>query len=167
MVVHPDLEHSVVNKAWGEAAIGHATVRYLCDIYPGQTPIDIATEQAIIEQHDRIVFQFPLYWYGAPYKLKEWMDVVITNGWAYGEGGDKMEQKEIGVAVSCGGGEDQFSLGGIQCYPLATYMSVFEGMCAFVRAKYIGQHAIYSTYQPDIQERLPQNCQEYITFLEK
>ena len=93
IVVHPTLSTSTINKAWSEAAYGHATLHFLYDAYPNGASFDIAAEQALIEAHDRIVFQFPLYWYAAPYLLKKWLDEVITYGWAYGEGGDKMEGK--------------------------------------------------------------------------
>ena len=95
IVVHPTLSTSTINKAWSEAACGHATLHFLYDAYPNGASFDIAAEQALIEAHDRIVFQFPLYWHAAPYLLKKWLDEVITYGWAYGEGGDKMEGKEL------------------------------------------------------------------------
>ena len=111
IVVHPTLSTSTINKAWSEAACGHATLHFLYDAYPNGASFDIAAEQALIEAHDRIVFQFPLYWYAAPYLLKKWLDEVITYGWAYGEGGDKMEGKELAVAVSCGGKKEEFLTG--------------------------------------------------------
>lgn len=167
IVVHPTLSTSTINKAWSEAACGHATLHFLYDAYPNGASFDIAAEQALIEAHDRIVFQFPLYWYAAPHLLKKWLDEVITYGWAYGEGGDKMEGKELAVAVSCGGKKEEFSEGGIQCHSLANYMQVFDGIAAFVRAKYIGVHALYDSYNPATKENLPANCSEYVRFLEQ
>ncbi len=167
IVVHPTLHTSKINKAWSEAARGHTTLHFLYDAYPEGKPFDVASEQALVEAHDRIVFQFPLYWYAAPYLLKKWLDEVITFGWAYGEGGDKMEGKEIAVAVSCGGKEDQFTEGGIQCHTLAHYMQVFDGIAAFVRGKYIGFHALYDSYNPAIDNTLEENCTRYIQFLKQ
>ena len=34
-----------------------------------------------------IVFQHPFYWYSTPAILKEWQDLVLEHGWAYGAGG--------------------------------------------------------------------------------
>ena len=51
IVAHPDLEHSVINKAWMEALTGHATIHSLCDAYPAGTPIDVAHERALVEGH--------------------------------------------------------------------------------------------------------------------
>lgn len=167
IVAHPHIEKSVVNRYWVDALIGKVSFRFLADATPLDSPIDIANEQEILEQYDRIIFQFPLYWYGAPALLKRWLDEVMTFGWAYGPGGDKLEGKELGIAVSCGGAEDQFSTAGFQLYTLADYMKQYEGVAAFVRAKWIGIHAIYDTFAQDITDRLPLNTQEYLTFLNK
>lgn len=86
IVAHPDLEHSVINKAWMEALTGHATIHSLCDAYPTGTPIDVAHERALVERHDRVILQFPLYWYSAPAILKQWTDEVFGEGWAFGKG---------------------------------------------------------------------------------
>ncbi|WP_373811713.1 NAD(P)H-dependent oxidoreductase, partial [Porphyromonas loveana] len=64
IVVHPDLDHSVINKAWTKAVEGAATIHNLYGQYPDGR-IDVAHEQALLEAHDRIIFQFPLYWYAA------------------------------------------------------------------------------------------------------
>lgn len=164
IVAHPHIEQSVINKAWIEALTGHVTIHQLYHAYPQGTPIDVAHEQALVEEHDRIIFQYPLYWYAAPALLKEWIDTVLTDGWAYGAGGDALVNKEIAAAVSCGGKEHEFCSTGNQKNSLATYLSVYQGIAAFARTKYIGFHAIYDTYGPTIQERLPDNCQEYVRF---
>ena len=39
--------------------------------------------------HDVVIFQFPLFWYSTPPILKQWQDIVLEYGWAYGEGGTK------------------------------------------------------------------------------
>lgn len=164
VVAHPDLVHSTVSKAWIEALLGHVTIHSLYDTYPAGTPIDVAHEQALVEQHSRIIFQFPLYWYSAPALLKTWMDEVFREGWAYGSGGDAWVGREMGVAVSCGSSEDKFAPGQQQLHSLATYLSPYEGAAAFARATYIGFHAFYDTYNPTVADRLPENCEAYLRF---
>jgi glutathione-regulated potassium-efflux system ancillary protein KefG len=36
-------------------------------------------------EHELIVFQHPMQWFGAPALLKEWFDMVLRRGWAYGD----------------------------------------------------------------------------------
>lgn len=166
IVVHPNIEQSVINKAWIKAIEGEATIHDIYANYPdGQ--INIEHEQALLEKHDRIIFQFPLYWYAAPYLLKKWMDEVFTEGWAYGNGGDKMENKELSAAVSCGSPESAFAEGAQQCHSLRNYLNIFDGIAAFLRANFTGYHACYDSYNPQLKEVLPANCEAYLKFVKE
>ncbi|QAR32709.1 flavodoxin family protein [Geovibrio thiophilus] len=60
-----------------------------------------AEQQALVEA-DRIVFQFPFNWYSLPWILKQWVDEVITYGFAYGEGGDKLKDKSVILSFTTG-----------------------------------------------------------------
>lgn len=64
IVVHPDLAESRVNKRWMQELKKQSsvTVHNLYEIYPDEQ-INVAHEQKLLEQHDRIVLQFPFYWY--------------------------------------------------------------------------------------------------------
>ncbi len=65
-------------------------------------------EQRLIEDHDRIIFQYPLYWYSTPPLFKKWFDSVLLYGWAYGPDGSKTAGKEIGVAISTYGTHESY-----------------------------------------------------------
>ena len=77
-VFHPSLEGSSrVNKKLSDAArqIG-LDVRDMYMIYP-DFRIDIKREQEVLTHTDRIVLQFPMYWYSTPALLKQWEDDVL------------------------------------------------------------------------------------------
>jgi len=81
---HPNFAASTVNArlaAEAEKQDG-VVVRRLYDLYP-DFRIDVAAEQAALTASDRIVLQFPMYWYSCPPLLKKWEDDVLTYGWAY------------------------------------------------------------------------------------
>ena len=44
--------------------------------------VNADTEHELLEAADRVILQFPFYWYSSPALLKEWEDEVITAGWA-------------------------------------------------------------------------------------
>ena len=102
LVFHPHLEKSQVNRKLMDAAneTGDVTVVDEYAAYP-DFKINVEHEQELIETHDRIVLQFPFYWYSSPALLKQWEDDVIKAGWAYG-GGRALEGKEFMLAVSTG-----------------------------------------------------------------
>lgn len=76
----------------------------------GQSRVNAAPAKAV-EEADRIVFQFPIFWFPSPALLKEWEDKVLEHGWAYGSEGHAFEGKEFGVAVSTGSPESAYQTG--------------------------------------------------------
>lgn len=112
-VFHPQLETgSRINQALAQAA-GQAgvQVRDVYQLYP-DFQIDVAAEQAALADADRIVLQFPIFWYQVPALLKQWFDDVLAYGWAYGTGGDALQGKEILLAASFGAGADDYTADG-------------------------------------------------------
>lgn len=63
---------------------------------------DVPAEQNELLEADRIVFQFPFNWYSLPWLLKQWVDEVLTYGFAYGEGGDKLKGKPVILSFTTG-----------------------------------------------------------------
>ncbi len=100
VVAHPDLSNSRINATWCNAiqSLADVTVIDLYERYPSGK-IDIVAEQRLIEEHDRIVLQFPMQWYNCTPLLKQWIDDVFAAGWAYG-GGRAVEGKTLCIAVS-------------------------------------------------------------------
>ena len=69
---------------------GDITFHDLYEHYPDFN-IDMEAEQRLLTEHDVIVWQHPLYWYSAPALLKQWIDIVLDFGWAYGPGGTSLK----------------------------------------------------------------------------
>jgi putative NADPH-quinone reductase len=84
VVAHPDLSQSKANAALVDAVrdLPHVTVHDLYATYP-DFQIDADAEQALLAEHDVIVFQHPVYWYNTTPLLKQWQDKVFTHGWAF------------------------------------------------------------------------------------
>ncbi|EOH3839264.1 TPA: NAD(P)H-dependent oxidoreductase [Campylobacter jejuni] len=40
--------------------------------------IDVDKELALLKEADKIIFQFPLFWFSTPSLLKEWQDRVLS-----------------------------------------------------------------------------------------
>ena len=111
LVFHPNLSDSRVNKTWKmqlEESGKIATSRDMYAEYP-DFQIDVEKEQQLLLEHDRIVFQFPFYWYATPPLLKKWLDDVLTYHFAYGSEGDKLKGKDMQLIVSVGGQQKFYS----------------------------------------------------------
>ncbi len=85
LFAHPSQHRSEANKPLFEQAkrIEGVTCVDLYAEYP-TFKINIDREQKRLLDHDIIIFQFPLYWYSTPAILKEWQDLVLEYGFAYG-----------------------------------------------------------------------------------
>lgn len=105
IMAHPNLAQSRFNRAWQAALLQEdVTCHDLYATYP-DGKIDPEKEHALLKTHDRIVFQFPLYWYSTPALLKEWQDVVLTHGFAFGSTGVYLQGKSFMLAISAGSSE--------------------------------------------------------------
>lgn len=109
LFAHPALERSVANAAMLEAVrdLEHVTVHDLYEAYPDFL-IDVPREQELVEANERIVIQHPFFWYSTPAIVKEWFDLVLEFGWAYGEGGDRLHGKSVLSAITTGGSKEAY-----------------------------------------------------------
>ncbi|MFB7496728.1 NAD(P)H-dependent oxidoreductase [Streptomyces sp. NPDC056161] len=64
---------------------------------------DITLEQQLLRDHERIVWQFPWYWYSVPAVLKARIDQVLTHGFAYGSSGTALRGKTLHLVTSTAG----------------------------------------------------------------
>jgi glutathione-regulated potassium-efflux system ancillary protein KefG len=127
LFAHPRLRRSVVQRAMLAAIAGlhDITVRDLYAEYPDFL-IDARREQASIADHDLIVLQHPLYWYSSPAIVKEWLDIVLEEGWAYGEGGEALRGKCLLNALSTGGPQEAYHGRGRNRFPVRSLLAPFD-----------------------------------------
>ncbi|MGL5644275.1 NAD(P)H-dependent oxidoreductase, partial [Cetobacterium sp.] len=73
IATHPNIKESRVNKVWIEnlKKESNITVRFLDEIYKDIKKIDIEKEKKFLEKAERVVFQFPFYWYSMPALMRE------------------------------------------------------------------------------------------------
>ncbi|SFE44019.1 Putative NADPH-quinone reductase (modulator of drug activity B) [Paenibacillus algorifonticola] len=165
IVTHPDLLSSRINKAWINELRKHdnITIHSLYEEYPAEE-IDTAREQSLLKAHDRIIFQYPLYWYSSPPLLKKWFDAVLQHGWAYGEGGDNMQGKEIGVAISTGGSLQSYEPEGANRFTIRELMRPVEALAHFIGASYLPPFTLGDIFHVT-EEQLEQSKMAYVNHI--
>lgn len=109
LLCHPALHRSRMNRRLAAAidGIDGVTVHDLYAAYP-DFDIDVEHEQRLLAAHDTIVWQHPFYWYSTPALLKEWQDIVLEFGWAYGPAGTALQGKLFLSAVTTGAQADAY-----------------------------------------------------------
>ena len=143
--VHPAPQKSRANRALLEAARGVAevTVNDLYEAYP-DFHLDVAREQALLDGHDAVVFQHPFYWYSAPSLLKEWQDLVLTLGYAYGPGGTRLQGKTLGSAITTGGPAEAYAAEGQNRYPIAALLAPFDQTARLCGMRYAEPFVVHA-----------------------
>ncbi|MDE1547622.1 NAD(P)H-dependent oxidoreductase [Jeotgalibaca caeni] len=137
IISHPYLQESQTQQFLRESLPDHdVTWHHLEEYYPDGN-IDLQKEQSLLSQHDRILFQFPLYWYSSPPILKHWQDVVLTEGFAYGKNGTSLTGKEFGIVVATGVHEYEYQPGARENYTMAELMRPFQAMAQKCRMTYL------------------------------
>lgn len=168
VIAHPNIEESVINKRWIkelEKEQEGFTIHKLYEVYPDEK-IDVKREQSLVESHDSLVLQFPVYWFNSPPLMKKWLDEVFTSGWAYGPGGKKMTNRKVALAVSAGGTEDKdYATDGRYGSTLEKVLLPFELTFQYTSAFYRGFTAFYGAEHEAIDERIEKSAVNYINFL--
>ncbi|WP_265457015.1 NAD(P)H-dependent oxidoreductase [Enterococcus sp. HY326] len=138
LVFHPDLTTSNVNAKLAESIkdLANIEVRDMYQLYP-DFKIDAAAEQAVLEKADRIVLQFPMYWYSSPALVKQWENAVLAYGWAHGTDGNKLHGKELLIAVTPGAPTELYGHGNGFKYSVTDLLRPFQAASNLIGTKFI------------------------------
>jgi len=144
LFAHPVLERSRVNRRLidGVRDLDGVTVHDLYETYP-TLAIDVGREQALCEAHDVVVLHHPFYWYSAPAIIKEWLDLVLEHGWAYGLGGAALQGKLMFNAVTTGGGDDAYRHDGYNRFTMRELLAPFDQTAHLCGMRYLAPFVVH------------------------
>lgn len=143
---HPGHKYSHVNRVMAREAAGLGGITFV-DLYRDYPRFDINvdTEQQRLLDHDVILFQFPLFWYSTPSIIKEWQDLVLEHGFAYGADGDRLAGKHMMLAITAAGPEDAYTDRGYQHYPLRTFLTPLEQTARLCKMAFPAPYVLYAS----------------------
>ncbi|WP_155286937.1 NAD(P)H-dependent oxidoreductase [Lacticaseibacillus zhaodongensis] len=108
-VAHPHIARSNTQSFLKETAALEPTATW--HELDGAT-LNLAAERKQLLASDRIVLQFPLYWYSAPAALWNWLDQVWVKNVVYGPDDGLLQGKSLGLVVSYSEPPRDYDLGG-------------------------------------------------------
>jgi glutathione-regulated potassium-efflux system ancillary protein KefG len=161
LIAHPDLRHSRVNRYWEQYLRQHPdiTVHNLYAAYPNGI-IDHVREREMLFNHDRIVFQFPLYWFSAPALLKKWQDEVLASLWSETEG-KQLSGKDLILAISTGAPQSSYGPDGFNHFTLEELMRPYQAMANMNGLNFLPMFSFYHALQATDTE-IFLSAQEYV-----
>lgn len=163
---HPGQQFSRANIAMINAArsVKGTTIVDLYAEYP-RHDIDVPREQQRLLDHDTILFQFPLYWYSTPSLIKEWLDLVLQHGFAYGHEADKLTGKTMMLAVTAGGAEEAYTAVGYQQYPLRTFLTPLEQTARLCKMRFTAPYVLYGALSAGTEKDIESHASGYAALL--
>jgi glutathione-regulated potassium-efflux system ancillary protein KefG len=148
LFAHPRLEKSRSNRI----LLRHLpreediTFRDLYELYPDFN-VNVAAEQAALLAHDVVVLHHPMYWYSAPPLVKQWIDLVLAFGWAYGPGGTALKGKTAFHVVTTGGPEAAYQLDGFHGFTLAEFLRPLQRTMTLCGMTWLPPFAVHGTHR--------------------
>lgn len=113
LFAHPYFEHSTTNVELIKAYQNNPNIvfRDLYEDYP-DFHIQPFRERKRIVDFDRIIFHYPMIWFGMPPLLKLWLEEVFDMKWLNEGFPNPLAGKECAIVVTVGGSEESYSTTG-------------------------------------------------------
>jgi len=147
LFAHPAIGKSRINRLLIDSIkdTDGITLNNLYENYP-DFYIDVVKEQQLLQLHDIIVWQHPFYWYSSPSLLKEWFDLVLQHGFAYGIKGRALEGKKVFSIISTGGSREVYSVEGRNHFTINQFLVPFKQSAILCRMEYLPPFVIHGSH---------------------
>jgi glutathione-regulated potassium-efflux system ancillary protein KefG len=167
LFAHPRFERSANNSLLVSQIplIPEITFHDLYENYPDFN-INIEKEKKLLIDHDVIIWHHPFYWYSSPPLLKQWIDLVLEFGWAYGPGGNALEGKIVFNCLTVGGPRTAYSREGYNRYTVPELLSPFNQTAYLCKMIYLPPFALHGTHRIPYEEKMIVSSQ-YKVMIEK
>jgi glutathione-regulated potassium-efflux system ancillary protein KefG len=148
LFAHPRLEKSRINRKLLESIPKDlpVTLHDLYETYPDFN-IDIEAEKKLLLEHEVIIWQHPFYWYSCPALLKQWIDMVLEIGWAYGPGGHQLSGKSAFNVITTGGPQEAYTHEGRHRFTIEELLAPFNQTAFLCQMNYLPPFSIQGTHR--------------------
>lgn len=166
LFAHPAFEKSHVHRQLVRAVaeLPNVTFHDLYESYPDFN-INVAREQDLLTNHDLIVLQHPTFWYSTPALVKQWEDLVLEHGWAYGSRGTALRGKQFLSAITTGGGAAAYQPTGLNRFTIREFLIPLEQTAVLCGMDFLPPFVIHGTHRMEGEE-IVQAAQEYRRVIE-
>lgn len=148
LFAHPALEKSKTNRLLLEAcrSVDRVTVNDLYEEYP-DFDIDVDREQQLLLDHEYIILHHPFYWYSSPAIVKQWEDLVLEHGWAYGREGKALVGKKMLNVMTTGGPRKAYDETGNNRFTIRQLLAPFDQTAHLCKMIYLPPFVVHGTHR--------------------
>ncbi len=153
LFAHPALEKSRVNKRLirDAATLKNITINDLYEEYYDFN-IDVEREKKLLIENDIIIFHHPFFWYSTPAILKEWQDLVLEHGWAYGSKGTALVGKKLMNIITTGGSSQAYAKDSFNKYTIREFLVPIEQTVKLCGMIFLPPYLIQGTHRFTVNE---------------
>ncbi|ANK60519.1 MULTISPECIES: NAD(P)H-dependent oxidoreductase [Loigolactobacillus] len=155
IVAHPQLADSATQAFLKAGAqLPDVTWHYLDE----RQSINVAAERQLLLVANRVILQFPLYWYSAPAILQIWEEQVLqVKG--------SLAGKELGVVVSTGVKAEAYQAGGAEQFTISELLRPFQALTHKLQMTYLQPFVLsqFAHLSESAKQRLFIAYQQYLT----
>ena len=164
---HPAFQTSHLNRRMVEGIdrFEHVTFHDLYEAYP-ELDIDVEHEKGLLEAHDCILFHFPMYWYSSPAIFKEWQDLVLEYGFAYGTEGTALHGKTFLCVLSAGGAAQAYRAEGFNHFTIRELLQPLEQTARLTGMHYLPPLALFGSRTAVEEQRLAAHVTDWTILLD-
>jgi glutathione-regulated potassium-efflux system ancillary protein KefG len=150
LFAHPLFEKSNANDALVKHVPDSPNITFhdLYQEYP-DFDVDIRREQELLLLHDIVIWHHPMYWYSCPPLLKQWIDLVLEHGWAYGHEGNALKGKLLLQAITTGGQKENYCSTGRDRFTIPQLMEPFCQTAKVCNMTYLPPFVVHGTHSMD------------------
>jgi glutathione-regulated potassium-efflux system ancillary protein KefG len=154
LFAHPRYERSANNLLLVRQIplIPEITFHDLYEKYPDFN-IDLEKEKELLSEHQIIIWHHPFYWYSTPPLLKQWIDLVLEFGWAYGPGGDALEGKIIFNSITLGGPRSAYKRAGYNRFTVRELLTPLEQTANLCKMIWLPPFTMHGTHRISEKEK--------------
>ena len=165
LFAHPALEKSRVNKKLIEdvQSLKNVTLNDLYEEYYDFN-IDVEREKKLLVEHDIIIFHHPFFWYSTPALLKQWEDLVLEHGWAYGSKGTALVGKKFMNIITTGGSSQAYTRESVNKFSIREFLIPIEQSVKLCGMIFLPPYLIQGTHRFTAKE-IEEYSKEYIQLL--
>ena len=165
LFAHPALEKSRVNKKLIRevSSVPDITFNDLYEEYYDFN-IDVEKEKQLLIENDLIIFHHPFFWYSTPALLKQWEDLVLEHGWAYGSKGTVLVGKKMMNIITTGGSSQAYTKDSLNKHTIREFLIPIEQTAKLCGMIYLPPYLIQGTHRFSEKE-IEQYAASYLQLL--
>ncbi|KOY73794.1 uncharacterized protein RZ70_04140 [Apilactobacillus kunkeei] len=166
LVSHPEYDNSMTEAFLKQCQSDIENVDWVVlDNIQTDFTFDKEQEQQRLAQYDRILFQFPMYWYSAPALMKRYEDDVFTKNFIAYEQEGALKGKEMGIITTLGDPIKDYQVGGREGFSISELLKPYQAIAQRGKMKFLKPFVISQfSYMTDSQkQKLLIDYRSYLT----